>query len=80
LHPVFLAGQKLRLLKPGDGRLHAGIVCRAVPQEFVVFILPHDLARRGHDLALALHPRVQTPERLENCANLVPRQPRPGRE
>ena len=44
LHPVFLARDERRFLKPGDRRLDARVVGRAVPVEFTVFFGADDFA------------------------------------
>ena len=78
LHAVLLAAQQRRLFQPGDGGLHAGIVGVAVAFELLILFLTDNLARRGDHLAGLLP--VQPPQRLEDRADLVARQPRPGRQ
>ena len=79
LHPVLLAQKQRRLLEPGDGGLHAGVVGRGVPDEVAVELLLDDLAGRGDDLAVAFRSLLQPPQGPQDGRDLPLLQPASAR-
>ena len=75
---VFVAVEQRGLLEPRDSRLHPRVVGRIVPHELPLEFLLDDLARRGHDRAGALRPRVEAAKRAEDRRYLALGQPGTG--
>ena len=79
LHPVLLAAQKPRLLQPGDGGAHPGVVGRGIALERGVLVLAEDLAGGGDDLAggaplvAVARPRTRYRPRTRRAGGPAPR-------
>ena len=78
-HLVLFPGEEHRLLKPGDGGTHPGVVSGGVPLEHLLVVLQEDLARGGHHLAAEAFLAVEVPEGPEDAVDLPPGESRASR-